>query len=190
MTQHHARPRRTHAGVLAAIVLAVCTAACGSGEPSMNDAFTELMKRPDIEQAVSTYAEMTTKIRERLTSDFGRTWEQRSDGGGGGCESEFPGVNADGETRNLPRWSSPGNLPDEQWSRAEGLVGEIAASYGFHVKPEIIVDRPGDHEVVYRKPDGALITFGTAVNTPLDVETGCHLTAEAHQRGKPASGQR
>ena len=155
----------------------------------MNNAFTELMKRPDIEQAMTTYTEMTAKIRDALAAEFGRTWDQDDDLSGGGCESDFPGVDADGETRILPRWDSPGNLPDDQWARAEATVGKIAATYGFHPEPEILVNRPGDHEVVYRKPDGARITFGTAVNTPLSVATGCHLTAEAHQRGTPKSGR-
>jgi hypothetical protein len=190
MTRQQSRPRRTKVGVLVAVVLATLAAACGSGGPDVNDAFSELMKRPDIEQAMTSYTEMITKIRDRLTADLGRTWEQNDDLSGGGCDSEFPGLDSDGETRILPRWDSPGNLPDDQWPRAEAVVGEIAAAYGFHPKPEILVDRPSDHEVVYRKPDGARITFGTAANTPLSVATGCHLTAEAHQRGTPKSGRR
>jgi hypothetical protein len=172
-----------------ATALAMLTTACGSGEPSVNDNFTELMKRPDIEQAVTTYAEMTAKIRDQLATDVGRTWEQRSDGGGTACGNEVPGVDADGGKRNLPRWMLPGNLTDEQWTHAETLVGEIAAGYGFHPKPEVVVDRPSEHDVVFRKPDGAWMGFGTAVNTTLTVATGCHLTAEAHQRGKPKSGR-
>jgi hypothetical protein len=151
----------------------------------VNEAFTELMKRSDIDQAMATYDDMTTKIRDKLTTELGRTWEQNDYLSGGGCESDFPGIGADGSTLNLPRWDSPGNLPDDQWDRAEKLVGEVGGAYGFHPKPAIIVNRPGDHDVVFRKPDGASIRFGTAVNTTLAVATGCHLTAEAHQRGGP-----
>lgn len=155
----------------------------------MNEVFTELMKRPDIDQAMTTYTEMTTKIRDRLATDTGRTWEQRSEGGGTACGSEFPGIDEDGGKRNLPRWLLAGQLTDEQWTHAATLVGEIAAGYGFQPKPEVVVDRPGEHDVVFRKPDGAWVGFGTAVNTTLTMATGCHLTAEAHQRGKPKSGR-
>jgi hypothetical protein len=187
MTPQHTHSRRTRACLLVATALAILTTACGSGEPSVNDNFTELMKRPDIEQAMTTYTEMTAKIRDRFAAELGRTWEQRGDLSGAACGNEFPGLDADGEIRSLPRWTSPGNLPDEQWSRAEQLLGEIAATYGFNSKPEVIVNRSSEHDVVFRKPDGALIMFGTAVNTTLRVETGCHLIAKAHQRGKPKS---
>jgi hypothetical protein len=182
MTSHHIRSRRT---LLAAIVLAVSTAACGSGGSTVNDAFAVLIKRPDIEQTMAAYTEMTTKIRDRLTAEVGLAWQQDGELSGSACGNEFPGLDADAGTRSLPRWVSSGNLPDEQWNHAEVLVGEIAATYGFDAKPAVIVDRPSDHDVVFRKPDGALIMFGTAVNTTLRVETGCHLTVEAYQRGKP-----
>lgn len=155
----------------------------------MNVAFTELMKRPDIDQAVTSYTEMTTKIRDRLTTDTGRAWEQRSEGGGTSCGNEFPGVDEDGGKRTLPRWMLAGNLTDQQWPQAETSVGEIAAGYGFNPRPEVVVDRPGEHDVVFRKPDGAWVGFGTAVNTTLTAATGCHLTAKAHQHGAPAENR-
>ncbi|GAA3645955.1 hypothetical protein GCM10022267_35800 [Lentzea roselyniae] len=144
------------------------------------------VQRPDIEQVVATYEEMSAKVGERLTAELGRTWEQVSEGGASGCGSEFPGLTGDVDIRHLPRWSSKGNLPDDQWSRAEAIVGEVAEGYGFGKQPAVIVNRPSDHEVVYKKPDGAQISFGTAVNTPPDVRTGCHLKAEVHKRGAPS----
>lgn len=152
----------------------------------MEESFAQLMQRPDIEQAVATYEEMSTKVRERLTSELGRTWEQTSEGSASGCGSEFADLGGDVDIRHLPRWSSKGNLPDDQWPRAEAIVGEIAEGYGFDKQPAIIVNRPSDHEVVYKKPDGAQISFGTATNTPLDVRTGCHLKAQVHKRGTPS----
>lgn len=169
-----------------AVAVAVMMSGCGSGGSSVEESFAQLMQRPDIEQAVVTYEEMSTKVRERLTSELGRTWEQTSEGSASGCGGEFPDLSGDVDIRHLPRWSSKGNLPDDQWPRAEAIVGEIAEGHGFDKQPAIIVNRPNDHEVVYKKPDGAQISFGTATNTPLDVRTGCHLKAQAHKRGMPS----
>lgn len=150
----------------------------------MEESFARLMQRPDIEQVVATYDEMSAKIRERLTAELGRSWQQSSDGSASGCGDDF-GVGGDGETRHLPRWRSEGSLPDDQWHRVEAIVGEVAAGYGFPSRPEVLADRQGDHAVVYRTSDGALIDFGAAANMAYTIKTGCHLTAEAHRRGTP-----
>ena len=169
---------------LTALVLAFTAAGgCGQKGPSVSDAYDQLMQRPDIEQAQAQYTAMTTTIRDRLTAEFGRTWEQGGELSGSTCGNDYPGLDSDGQTLGLPRWESPGNLSDVDWPRAHNLVGQIAAGYGFNPAPKVFTDRPGDHDVVYGKPDGALLYFGTAVNTTVRVETGCHLTAEAHRRG-------
>jgi hypothetical protein len=54
----------------------------------------------------------------------------------------------------------------------------------------VVVNRSGEHDVTYRKPDGAWIGFGTAVNTTLTVATGCHLKPDARRRGTPPTGQK
>lgn len=169
------------------IALLVAVTATGCGGPDVDESFAKLMQRPDIEQTVTTYGEMSSKIRERLTTELGRSWEQDSEGSASGCGNEFD-LGSDADVRHLPRWVSWGKLPDDQWPRAEVIVGEIVEGYGFGKAPAVIVDRQGDHEVVYKKPDGALVTFGTAVNTTLSVRTGCHLTERAHQRGTPPRG--
>jgi hypothetical protein len=61
-----------------------------------------------------------------------------------------------------------------------------ARTYGPDSGPVVVKDQPSDHYATFRDPFGAEITFGTAVNTVLTVRTGCHLTAEAKQRGTPA----
>lgn len=176
--------------IRAAVVAMVLTASgCGGGGSDVDEVYAKVMQRPDIEQTVASYTEMTAKIKERLATEFGRTWEQVSDGSRSGCGDEYK-VLDDVENRHLPRWSSKGNLPDDQWPRAEAIVGEVAEGYGFHKDPVILVNRQGDHEVVYDKPDGAQVTFGTAVNTVLDVMTGCHLTVDAHRRGTPKAARR
>ncbi|WP_188316546.1 LppA family lipoprotein [Solihabitans fulvus] len=151
-------------------------------EASVNTKVAELMQRPDIEHAATAYEEMGAKVRERLTTELGRTWEQRDKAGASLCGSDYPDLNADGEVRGLALWSSPGNLPDAQWDRAVAIVGEIASGYGFTAAPEVVANRPSEHDVVFHKPDDAKINFSTGRNTSLMVTTGCHLTAKAHQR--------
>ncbi|MFC4086250.1 LppA family lipoprotein [Amycolatopsis samaneae] len=184
---HTRRARWTLVGLTIATLLA---GGCSTEGPTVPDTYTKLMRRPDIDQAQATYTEMLTAIRDRLTAEFGRTWEQRGDLSGAACLNDYPGLNADGESRTLPRWLSPGNLPDNQWARAQTLLGEIATKYGFQPTPTIRVDKPGEHDVVYHKrdglPDETLLYFGTAKNTDISVSTGCHLTADAHRRGGPA----
>jgi hypothetical protein len=45
------------------------------------------------------------------------------------------------------------------------------------------------HEIVFHDQYKAELNVGTAVNTTLLVRTGCHLTAEATERGSPAPRQ-
>ncbi|WP_134667504.1 MULTISPECIES: LppA family lipoprotein [unclassified Amycolatopsis] len=180
------RPTSRAAARLAALALALAMAGgCGQKGPDVSDAYDQLMKRPDVDQAQAAYTAMTAAIRERLTAEFGRTWEQGGELSGGTCGNDYPGLDADGRELRLPRWDSPGNLPDNDWSRAQALVGQIAAGYGFNSTPKVFTNQPGTHTVAYGKPDGALLHFGTGKYTTLRVETGCHLTAEAHRRGGP-----
>lgn len=52
-------------------------------------------------------------------------------------------------------------------------------------EPKTVVDRPGDHEVAIYDKYGAELIVGTANNTFLSLYTGCHLTQEAKEHGKP-----
>ncbi|EFL06803.1 MULTISPECIES: lipoprotein [Actinomycetes] len=173
----------------AACAAALALAGCGQKGPDVSSAYDQLMQRPDIDQAQTAYTAMLTTIRERLTAEFGRTWEQGGELSGTGCGNDYPGLDTDGLELSLPRWDSEGNLPDADWPRAQALVGQIAAGYGFDPTPKIFSDRPSNHDVVYGKTDGALLSFGTGKNTGVAVSTGCHLTAEAHRRGGPAPSQ-
>ncbi|GAA2843458.1 hypothetical protein GCM10010452_84870 [Crossiella cryophila] len=155
----------------------------------MNEVYQQLRQRPDIGQAVARYEEMLSKLYERLAADFpAMGWQRSKDrAGASACGFDFPGLNtADGEKRGLEAWEAKGNLPDPEWKRALVPVGEIAKGYGFE-GPATIVDRPGDHKVIFKDGYAAELSFGTAVNTLLTLDTGCHLTAEAHRRGTPAA---
>lgn len=180
--------------VAALLVTAACDRASQPPGNSMSDnpyeQFRELMGRPDIEQVARRYDEMRATIREQLVSEVGLPplKEDIGSGGSSGCR-DFPAIQGgDDETRTLPRWSVEANLPDEKWPRAVQIVDEIARSYGFETPPRVIIDRPGDHEITTTDTYGADLVLGTKATTILTVRTGCHLTVEAHKRGKPAGG--
>lgn len=172
--------------------LALLCSACGVGadpkgesvEPS--EQFSALLQRPDIERMEATYLTMLETIRAELVAEFGLAEWQPAEGGpsGSGCGGDFSDIGADGEIRRYSSGISPGNLPDEEWAAAVGVVAATAARNGF-APPGIVVDRPGDHEVSLRDDFGAELLFGTARNTTLSVSTGCHLTRDAHERGTP-----
>ena len=148
----------------------------------MSEAFAELMKRPDITQVQADYQSMFETIRERLVAEVGvaRWVPDREPISGAGCGGGFSHL--DGKTRGMDAGTSPGNLPDAKWDQAVAIVAEVAGKHGFGA-PKVIVNRPNDHEVSFRDPYNGELLFGTGANTILAVSTGCHLSAEAHQRG-------
>jgi hypothetical protein len=152
---------------------------------SVPQQFAELLKRPDIDEATAHYEQMHEQIRARLSDKFGRNWEQYDKTSASACGFDHPGLNSDGETRRLASWRLPGKLSDSQWDQAVVIIGEVATGYGFDPKPEVVVNQPGDHTVIFHDASNAKLNFGSAVNTVLSVFTGCHLTAEAHRRGTP-----
>jgi hypothetical protein len=168
-----------------ALLLGGCTGDNPKGE-AVNDQFAELLKRPDIDQVEAEYQGMLTAIRDKLVREVGvASWVPDNEGlSGSACGFDFPDVGADGKVRRYSSGVSPGNITDEKWPAAVATVVGIAAQHGFGA-PDVVVDRPGDHEVSLKNPSNAQLLFGTAANTTLSVSTGCHLTAEAHQRGTP-----
>ncbi|HET9143227.1 LppA family lipoprotein [Actinophytocola sp.] len=149
--------------------------------------FQEMMGRPDIEQAAQRYDEMTATLRQRLEAEagIGAWYEDTKSGGNAGCR-QFPDVEGDDkQSRGLRMWLSDGKVPDDTWARAVEIAQDVAGQYGFETPVRVIVDVPGDHEVTTADPLGADLILGTKLSTVLQVRTGCHLTAEAHQRGTP-----
>jgi hypothetical protein len=149
--------------------------------------FQEMMGRPDIEQVAQRYNEMTATLRLRLEAEavIGKWHEDPGSGGGAGCR-DFPDVEGnDKETRSLPLWVSEGEVADDKWARAVEITQDVAAQYGFETPIRVVVDAPGDHEISTADPFGADLIVGTKLSSVLQVRTGCHLTAKAHQRGTP-----
>jgi hypothetical protein len=168
VSSHH---RRLPAALL---VLAVLLGGCGPlGGDSVDDQRATLRQRPDIEAITSRYERMQAELRDRLSAEIGDlTWVNYVDESRSGCGFEFLDV-SEGESRSLAGWSA-GGLPDNQWDHAVAIVREITGRYGFGT-PEVIVNRPGNHEMVVPDPYGGTLNFGTAVNTILSMHTGCHL---------------
>jgi hypothetical protein len=183
--------------ILAAAVT-ISVAACGPDVPQKatvnqkNEQFTELMARPDIDEAVSQYDEMYTKVRNEITALVpALKWKMTNPVTSASCGNDFGAVNADlpkddAEVRGLAIWMAEGKIPDGQWEVALSAVDTILRTYGFNSGPYVVKNNPSDHYVTFQDPTNAEVTFGTAVNTGLTVRTGCHLTAEAKKRGTPA----
>src|SRR5207244_1008489 len=92
------------------------------------------------------------------------------------------------EIRHLPDHVVAGNLPDADYEKALGIIGSVAAKYGFTPQPQRLHDAPGSHDAVFHNVhDAGEISSGTALNTSFGVSLGCHLMAEAKKRGHPSS---
>ncbi|MCX2729670.1 LppA family lipoprotein [Saccharopolyspora sp. NFXS83] len=164
--------------ILAALTLSLT--GCGGGElgpeygGSMEEQRAELMSRPSMEEASARYLEMQDRIRDELGAAFPWIqWEQSRELHRAGC-SDFDAFTDTGESKTLGVWRAEGNIPDPEWPRAEQIVAQVSAEYGF-TPPETVVSRPSDHQVVGSDRYGAGYRFGTAKRTVLSGSTGCHL---------------
>jgi Lipoprotein confined to pathogenic Mycobacterium len=149
----------------------------------MKDAFETLMKRPSLTAVEAEFLSMFTTIRERLKAEVGvADWVPDSEPiRGSACAGELSNLDGAG-VRRYDAGMSPGNIPDARWGQALAIVTEVAGQHGFG-EPQVIVNRPSDHEVSFRNTYDGELLFGTGANTILGGSTGCHLTEEAHQRG-------
>lgn len=188
--------KRTYC-LIAAVCMTLLVSACGPDVPpettvsQKTEQFNELMKRPDLDQAVARYEDLYSKVRDQVTAIVPTLkWQQANPSTAASCGNDFTAVNAnlrkdDAEVKGIANWIAKGNLPDAHWEQVVSAVGRIAQDYGFG-GGEVVVNRPSNHEVVFRDVFNAELNFGTAVNTTLLLRTGCHLTAEAKTRGIPA----
>jgi hypothetical protein len=153
---------------------------------SQQQQFAELMKRPTLDEIAARYEEMRGKIRSKLSSDLGITdWIDKHDGRQSGCANEFPEVSSGDAVRSFMSFIiSPKSVPPEKWSAATAIVSEIGYGYGFGQKG-LQVDRAPHFEFELKDQYLAVLSLSTEKSTVLSVETGCHLTVEAKQRGGP-----
>jgi hypothetical protein len=175
---------RAAAKVVAGAMTLLIVAACGANkEDEMKDAFEALLKRPSITQVEADYQSMFQTIRERLISEVGvAEWVPDDEPmSSSACAGSIANL-GDAEVRRYDAGMSPGNLPDAKWKQAVAIVTEVARQHAFGA-PEVIVSGPSDHEVSFRNAYNGELLFGTGANTILGGSTGCHLSAEAHDRG-------
>jgi len=176
--------------VVAAGIVVSGAAAC-SGGPDVDDSFAVLMQRPDIDEAARQYQQLQQELVQALSAAIPALagWQPATDGGRSSCGSEYPGVGFDGVILHLADVGVPGKLADADYERALTIIGTTAQKYGFDPRPQRVHDEPGSHDAFFHNvhDDGA-ISFGTAKNTSLGLDLGCHLTAEAKRRGSPSKG--
>lgn len=113
--------------------------------------------------------------RTSRTSGRRRTRSERDNVDAAGC-ADFE--QSSGVTAFLPTLLLTGGVPDAQWLTASDLVEQAAGEHGFGAA-EVVVDAPGEHEIVLRGERGSLLRFGTLANATLAIETGCHLPEAA-----------
>jgi hypothetical protein len=201
-------------GLIAAIFFVVAAVACDadpSVEPNMDQVdqqFAELMKRPDIDQAVARYQQMYAEVHQQLSTTFPTLgpWQQTLHQGSSACGPDFGAVDSYDSTdpqdqaveAGMGDWDANGNIPEAAWDQVVAKIGSVIQRYGFDPRPEVVTDRPAQHDANFYDSYGAElgISFGNKELDPrigggigFSFVTGCHLTAEAKKRGHPAARQ-
>lgn len=162
----------------AAVVLVLIVTGCNDNSRGFMETRqqqeAELASRPTSEERVAELTQARDAVRDRLRAELGLSnWSETDIAGRSGC-SEFS--SSRGNSVSVPALLLTGGVPDAQWDRAAGLVGEVMAAYNFG-PVEVVVDNPGEHEIVVHGEWGALLRFGTLANATLALGTGCHLPA-------------
>jgi hypothetical protein len=159
------------------LALAGCSQGFGGGQDnmSMEEAATELQARPDIEQTMTKYNQLMTDLKTALT-DAGITgaWKTIRHADSGAC-SDYGDAGANelnAENRSTPSWSSTG-IPETDWPRALDILKRVTTAAGF-TTIEVPKDEPGNHDLFIQGPYGAVLDFGTQVNTVMSIRSGCH----------------
>ncbi|MBN6033425.1 LppA family lipoprotein [Amycolatopsis sp. 195334CR] len=161
---------------LTAVACAFALGACGSP----GSRWSELTRRPDIDEAVARYGELTNEIAGALSAKFGLPPWETADDRDPGC-ADFPEA-APGDALTSTRTSStPARIPPDQWPRAAITVERTASAHGF------TIDDLGSRSVSFHDAYAAKLTVdATSESTTIRVRTGCHLLPEAKQRASRA----
>ncbi|OLT14076.1 hypothetical protein BJF78_19905 [Pseudonocardia sp. CNS-139] len=156
------------------------------------DTRAELAARPSIEEINTRYDEMLRQIRDRIDTEFGpRSWYEALPRSWGACGGEYGGLGA--VNSSSPTWAFDGNIPDGTWPQARQIVADITAAHGFataglQIDTPASPGEPGNHQTGGVDSGlGASYTFGTYVNTSIQVTTGCHLPTSPTPWERPAT---
>lgn len=135
-----------------------------------------LRERPALEAQVARLTEARDAVRDALAAEVGLTaWSDTEQTGGAGC-GELD--ESDGRTVFLSTLLLTGGVPDEKWPRAVEVVERTAGEYGFG-PADVVVDQPGEHEIVLQGEWESRLRFGSILDATLSLETGCHLPEAA-----------
>lgn len=160
------------AGACAALLLLTgCNDEVGDGMGEREQQDAALRERPTAEQALARVTEAQEAVLTALGGLGLTAWEPGDTTGSSAC-AEFD--ESSGEVTYLGSQVLPGGVPDDVWPRAAQAVEDTAARHGFGAA-DVVVDEPGEHEIVLRGEFGSLLRFGTAKNATLRLATGCHL---------------
>lgn len=184
--------------VVTVALLAMFAAGCSGGtDPYLGPAptggampvqqqFADLMRRPTIDEAVARYTQLQTKLKDKLSADLGITgWRERpGTSSEGGCQPAFTIDSGDARQQHLTTWFTDAKVADNQHDAAKTTVAAVVKEYGF-AEVSLDLSRPGDLQYNLKDQFGAELGFGSAKNTILTLDTGCHLTVDAKQRGVP-----
>ena len=186
--------------LLTALLALLCVGCSTPGQFTQEetmDAQAELAARPTLEETIARYDQMLQRIRDRLDTELGPfTWYEARPRTWGTCGRDFP-FQLGGRTTSSPHWGFEGSIPDDQWPRAQRIVADVTAEYGFataglQIDTPAAPDKPGHHLTGGVDTTlGAHYDFGTNVNTGIGVTTGCHRSTNptpwAPSTGTPAT---
>ena len=114
----------------------------------------QLRERPASESEVARLGEAQEAVLGALEADLGLgPWQDTDTAGSSGC-AEFE--ESQGKVASLASQLLEGGVPDDVWPRAA----------------DVVVDRPGEHEIVLRGEREALLRFGTLASATLRLVTG------------------
>jgi hypothetical protein len=128
--------------------------------------------RPSMETMIKRYEGMREEVFAALSKDFGsRDWRvslTNDHFGRSGCNDDPLG-----EVGYFPTMFFPGAYDEADWKDVSAVVERVGREHGFD-DAAVVVDRPGDFEVVGEDEFGARFEFGMAKNTTFGMKTGCH----------------
>lgn len=135
---------------------------------------------PSMEQALTDYIAFQDDAVATLDERFGvKPWavsENTGEFSAAGCGDD------DDQTQSatMPLISFSGSWEKEQWPEVQATMREVGQRHGF-TQFEQVLDRADDFKIIGTDAWGGRFTFGSAVNTVFDVETGCHVWADEWQ---------
>lgn len=177
-------PRRK---VVAAAAVFAALAVGGCGGSVSRDTEREMTNetRPAMEQILAEYEQMEEEVFATLEAELGaKPWGRAPNDDIGPVRSGCVVSDLKGETVARAVQSFAGAYASADWDRAVEIVQRVGERHGF-TELATIVHTETDVEVVGADQYGGRYVFGMAVNTVFSISTGCHVWAQAPEKGSP-----